>query len=352
MRQLVIVGLACAAIPAKAVMAVFSGTAALQVGIETSVLKYFGPQANVVEASAIFLESSALCDPREDVVRGKVAIGTTYGTSSCNYMVAYRRLDALGALGFVIIVQISPPGWTSVFDYDVWDSSETRGMAMTMVEVFNANLVIGPEVAANTTDFRVSISPTHNTEWEEAATSVSWLIMIRIITPMFTLFFISWPGFNEAWSLWWALGRDGSLALAQIRAASFAVCLIASVCSFVICILLVLGQYAAQMAPFFIHKFFYTTFVGTSALSTSISCAVLFEKYRGAPPRNLPLRVLTKQYPSSLALVTLLCPGMDFLMGYFRVSGLDEGVGLRRFQTAAAAVTCLIQGGFSLVFLY
>jgi hypothetical protein len=43
---------------------------------------------------------------------------------------------------------------------------------------------------------------------------------------------------------------------------------------------------------------------------------------------------------------------MDFLMGYFRVSGLDEGVGLRRFQTAAAAVTCLIQGGFSLVFLY
>jgi hypothetical protein len=39
-------------------------------------------------------------------------------------------------------------------------------------------------------------------------------------------------------------------------------------------------------------------------------------------------------------------------MRYFRISGLDEGVGLRRFQTAAAAVICLIQGGFSLVFLY
>jgi hypothetical protein len=39
-------------------------------------------------------------------------------------------------------------------------------------------------------------------------------------------------------------------------------------------------------------------------------------------------------------------------MGYFRISGLDEGVGLRRFQTAGGAVICLIQGGFSLVFLY
>jgi hypothetical protein len=352
MRQWIIFGLAGAASPASAVLTVFSGTSALEVVIETCVLKYFGPQSNVVEAPAVFLEGNALCHPKADAVRGKVVIGSMQGASSCNYMGAYRHLDAAGAVGFVKLVQRSPPGWSTVFDHDAWGTSVIRGMAMTMVEVFDGDLGIGPEEAAKIADFRLSILPPHNTEWEESDASVAWLVCMRIIMPLFGLVFVAWPGLNEAWSLWLALGRDDDLALAQLRVASFAVCLIAALCSFGICLLYALGQYSMTLAPNFIHDLFYTSFAGTSALTTSIACAALVEKYRGTPPRNFPLRVLTKQYPLALVLVTLFGPGVDFSVGYLRVSGLDEAAGFRRFHVVGGVVVSLIQGGFGLLFLY
>ena len=340
------------AMPVSAVLAVFSGTTALLTGIETCVLKYFGPQSNVVESSALFLEGNALCKPEADAVRGKVVIGNMYGASSCNYMSAYRRLDAAGAVAFVKLVQGSPPGWSTVFNHDAWDSSETRGMTMTMVEVFDGDIGVGLEEAYSTADFRACISPPHNTEWEEAYTSVAWLITMRIITPLFGLVFVVWPGFIETHSSWRTLGRDENPAFAQMRKASFAVCLIASVCSFIICLLLVLGQNAAQVAPASIHNSFFTLFTGTTALTTSIGCAVLAEKYRNRNSQCLPIRVLTKQYPLSFFMVTLLGPGLDLFVGYLRVSSLDQSVGYRDIHAAAGVIVSLIQGFVGLVFLY
>jgi len=113
-----------------------------------------------------------------------VVIGILFG-ASCNFMTMYRRLDAAGAVGFVKLVQRSPPGWSTVFEHDAWDSSETRGMALAMVEVFDGDLDIGPEDIAGIADFRAKISPSHNKEWEEAYTSVIWLVIMRIVAPMF-----------------------------------------------------------------------------------------------------------------------------------------------------------------------
>jgi hypothetical protein len=340
------------AVPASAVLAVFSGTKAVHTGIDTCVLKYFGPQSNVVEASALFLEGNALCKPEADAVRGKVVIGNMYGASSCNYISAYRRLDAAGAVAFVKLVAGSPPGWSTVFDHDAWDSSETREMTMTMVEVFKGDLGIGLEEAASTADFRAFISPPHNTEWEDEYTSVAWLIAMRIVTPLCGLVFVVRPGFIETHSLWWALGCDENPAFAQMRKASFAVCLIASVCSFIICLLLVLGQNAAQVAPASIHNVFFTSFAGTTVLTTSINCAVLSEKYRSRNSQSLQIRVLTKQYPLSLVMVTLLGPGVDFFVVYLRVSSRDQSVGFRIMHTAAGVIVSLIQGFVGLIFLY
>jgi hypothetical protein len=154
-------------------MTIFSGTHAVHADIKTCELKYFGPQSNVVEGPGVFVKGNTLCYPDVDAVRGKVVIGILHGAFSCNYMDMYRRLEAAGAVGFVKLVQRSPPGWSTVFDHDAWDSSETRGMAMTMIEVFDGDLDIGPEEGAYIIDFRVIISLPHNTEWEEAYTSVA-----------------------------------------------------------------------------------------------------------------------------------------------------------------------------------
>jgi len=349
MRRLIF-GLA-GALPASSMLSVFSGIVAKQIDIGTCLLKHFGPQSNVVDASAIFLKGNALCKPESDAVRGKVVFGSMRGVSSCNYMIVYRRLNAAGAAGFVKLVQGSPPGWSTVFDHDGWDSSETRGMAMTMVEVFDGDLGIGLEEAADTADFRASISPPHNTEWEEAYTSVAWLIFMRIITPLLGFAFVAWPGFIETHSLL-SLGREYNPAFAQMRAASFAVSLIASACSFIICLLLALGQNSTQVAPTSIHTLFYTSFTGTSVLTTSIGCAVLVEKYRNKAPQNLPMRVLTKQYSLTLILAAFLGPGVDLFVGYLRGSGLDSNVGFRTLHTAFGVIVSLTQGFVGLVFLY
>jgi F0F1-type ATP synthase assembly protein I len=71
--------------------------------------------------------------------------------------------------------------------------------------------------------------------------------------------------------------RDGNLALYQMRVASFVVGFIASLCSFIICLIFVLVQWAAQMAPPFIIEYFYTSLTGVSTLNTAISCAALVE---------------------------------------------------------------------------
>jgi hypothetical protein len=332
-------------------MSIFAGNTSLQRKIETSVLKHFGPQSNVVEASAVFLQGNALCSPKVDAVRGKVVIGIMSGASSCNYMSMYRRIGAAGAVGFVKLVLRSPPGWSS-FDHDAWDSSETRGMATTMVHVFEGDLEIGPEEGAVIVDFRVRISPPHNTEWEEAYTSVAWLIIMRIGTPLVGLLFVVLPGCIETRFLWRALVRDDNLALSQMRAASFVVCFIASVCSCILCFMLVLGQWAAQITPSFINEYFFTSFAGTSTLTTAISCAALVEKYRGTAPRNLPLRVLTKQYPFTLVLVILFGPGFDFFVGFFRTSGLENFSGYYATHAPLGIALTLFQGCLSLVFLY
>jgi hypothetical protein len=305
----------------------------------------------VVEASAVFLQGNALCSPKADAVRGKVVVGIMSGASLCNYMSMYRRIDAAGAVGFVKLVLRSPPGW-SAFDHDAWDSSETREMSTTMVHVFSGDLGIGPEEGAITADLRVRISPPHNTDWEEAYTSIAWLIVMRIGTPLIGIIFVAWPGFLQTRFLWRSLVRDDNLALGQMRAASFVVCFTASLCSCIICLMLVLGQWAAQITPSFINEYLYTSFTGTSTLTTAISCAALVEKHRGTAPRNLPLRVLTKQYPFTLVLVTLFGPGFDFFIGFFRTSGLENFSGYYGIHVPLGIALSLFQGSLSLVFLF
>jgi hypothetical protein len=116
--------------------------------------------------------------------------------------------------------------------------------------------------------------------------------------------------------------------------------------------MLVLGQWAAQITPSFINEYFFTSFAGTSTLTTAISCAALVEKYRGTAPRNLPLRVLTKQYPFTLVLVILFGPGFDFFVGFFRTSGLENFSGYYATHAPLGIALTLFQGCLSLVFLY
>jgi len=352
MRRWLVYVLACYAFPVTSVLTLRSGSTDLQSNLETCVLEHFGPQSDEVDAPAVYLSGNVLCNPDTDTVRDKVVIGILRGASKCNYMTMYRRLDSLGAVGFVKLVQRSPPCWSTAYDHDVWDPSETQDMTMTMVEVFAGSVKIGPGEAAAIIDFRAVISPPHNTEWNDADSSMPTLITMRILTPILGFIFVVLSGLNESLILWRTLGIDADLATAQMRQASFLVCIIASVCSFIICVLLGLGQYNVSVAPVYVHNMFLTLFGGTTILTTSICCAVLIEKFRGASSQNFSLRILTKEYPILLLVVIILGPVIDFTAGYFSVNGLDEGVNYMLIHTLGSVGVCLIQAAFGLVFVY
>jgi len=64
---------------ASVILSARSGDILLQ-SAATSVLKYFGPKADFLNASAIFLPSNELCDPDTSAVKGKIVIGTLMGS--------------------------------------------------------------------------------------------------------------------------------------------------------------------------------------------------------------------------------------------------------------------------------
>jgi hypothetical protein len=331
---------ACAS-PASAVLSLLSGTDVLQTA-ETCVLKYFGPQADEAEGPGVFLQGNELCDPDADAVRGKVVIGILHGVnlSGCDFMAMYRRLDAAGAVGFVKLVLRSPPGLYTTFDHDAWDTAESQAMRMTMVEVFEGDLAFGPKEATAIADFRVSLSPVHNTQWSDIYTSLLWLVGMRIIAPLLGLVFVSWAGFVEARVCWASLVASYSAkedrALTEMRTVSFVACATSSACSFFLALLLVLGSWAAKMAPSFIHRIFATWLLGTTTSITLIACMVMAEKFRSAPGRNLPIRVLTAHYRWTL-LGTLLGPVGDFVLGFGSAIGIEEFWGYK-----VAGVVCFL----------
>lgn len=307
--------------PAAALLSMHSASTVLQAGIETSVFKYYGPGTNAVEAPAVFLaRTELLCNPDTASVRGKVVIGAFNDISyACNYMIAFRRLDAAGAVGLVVLGERSPPGSTT-FEHDSWDTTETSSMQMTMVEMCSCDLEFSPEEATSLPDFRASISSPHNTQWEDTYMSASWTAIIRCIAPLFGLH-VSFTGCAEVCAAWFAWQREINPLLAQLRAASLIALIMTSGFSFAIALALALGTYGPTVCPSWLHKIFFTLFLCSSMTTTFITMIVIKERFRSTPPRNLPLRSLTTEYRFSIVCM-MFGPGGDLVMGALRVAGV------------------------------
>jgi hypothetical protein len=301
--------------PAVALLSLHSGSTVLQSGIVTSVFKYYGPGTNDIEAPTVLLaRNELLCNPDAANVRGKVVVGVFNDIShACNYMIAYRRLDAAGAVGLVVLGDLSPPGQRT-FEHNSWDTTETSSMQMTMVEMCNCDLEISLEEATSLPDFRASISSPHDTQWEDVYTSASWSAIMRCIAPLFGLY-ISFIGCTEVCAAWFAWQHERNPLFAQLRAASLIALIMTSCCSFIIALVLALGSYGPTVCPSRFHKIFFTLFTCQSMTTTSIALIVIKERFRSTPPRNLPLRSLTVEYRFSIVCMVLFGPGGDLALG-------------------------------------
>jgi len=350
MRALTV--LVCSVSPAEAVLNVLSGNTVLETAT-TSVLKYFGPQADEVNAPAVFFSSNALCDLDTSAeVEGKVVIGTSMGSAfiRCNFMTMYRHLNNAGAVGFVKLVPRYPPGLFTTFDHDSWDTAETRGMQMTMVEVFEGDIKYRFKYSTNISNFRVVITPGHNTEWGDVYSSTIWLVGMRILAPLYCLFVVSWAGFFDARACWMNLlasyvANEGQATI-ELKAAAFVVCCVSSACSFLAAISLIFGSWAAKMAPSYIHRQFSTWFLGTSTSMTFITCLVMREKLKSSTIRNFPMNILSKTYRYALVL-SVLGPIGDSILGFMSASGIENFWGYEALVALYFLINISIGAAFS-----
>mmetsp|Transcript_45765 Transcript_45765/g.127013 ORF Transcript_45765/g.127013 Transcript_45765/m.127013 type:complete len:297 (-) Transcript_45765:463-1353(-) len=104
--------------------------------------RYFGPAtANLVNATAIWLDGKDLCNPPSRVA-GKVVISDgkfqgvsrKYGESTCLLSVAFERLADANAAGYIALAPWPMPGLTS-FWHDRWDMRSQLDSLMPLVEV-------------------------------------------------------------------------------------------------------------------------------------------------------------------------------------------------------------------------
>lgn len=100
----------------------------------SATLVYYGPQAATVNATAVFLQGSALCgqpttpagggaNPTEDV-RGKVVVYSRTA-ATCWVEIVYAEMLRRGAVGVVVVEPWAPPG-ALAFRHADWDRARSR----------------------------------------------------------------------------------------------------------------------------------------------------------------------------------------------------------------------------------
>ena len=124
-----------------------------------------------------------------------------------------------------------------------------------------------------------------------------------------------------------------------MKAAAFLVCCTSCICSFIAALLLILGSWAAKIAPSYIHRQFSTWFLGTSTSATLITCMVMREKLRSSPERNQSILSLTEHYRCTLIL-SVFGPLGDLILGRSSAIGIENFWGYE-----AAAVMCFLVNG-------
>ena len=271
---------------------------------ESARYAYFGTNFDKdnVTAKAVFTRDNAVCDSRLASQFAGYIVISDFFLMGCSKGRAYEVLSDAGALGLVVGVHWSPPGYLSRYHEDWSDKCAmcNRDMPMVSMSMRSGNGEIDPwfQYWRDASPLRIEISSPHNTFFEDAFTSWWMFANLRVIAPL--LFFgTAVLAFQEVAQ--YKAGMDTKESIGYI------VNVVEVSCCTCLCIAFLLGQYGDYQLPITFHYLFYDFLAGPSLLTTLMVSLLMKESISSRTVAITP-KQLCRVYLWRIIAVVLLLP--------------------------------------------
>lgn len=298
----------------------------------TSSYAHYGPglfENPRVQAHGVHLTTEDLCGSYELSPNTRLRVQnciviTKSLFSGCLMEEIYKNLFEAGAVAVVDLAPADPPG-ISCFMKHEWFKNKFEGASMLMVGAsLNDDTSSSWIEVAKRGDLELVIEPPYDRRYANIFSSVAWIIVMRIIGPLWALFtsFLALREIRE-------YVRKKTI-VRQVRGVStlsigFVVFLIEAPSLFLVAIILAMGQYGPYELPLYFHFAFLSLLGGTSLIASCLLALFLREECRPAPLR----RNVWVQYKWCIrcgALVSFIKLGMRLLFLDINYSPDTSGV--------------------------
>jgi hypothetical protein len=271
---------------------------------ESARYAYFGTSFDKdnVTAKAVFTRDNAVCNPQLASQFAGFIVISDFFLMGCSKGRAYETLSDAGALGLVVGVHWSPPGYLSMYHEDWFDKCAmcNRDMPMVSMSMRSGNGAIDPWFQSwrDASMLQIEISAPHNSFFEDAFTSWWMFANLRVIVPL--LFFgTAVLAFQEAAQ--YKAGMDTKESIGYI------VNVVEGGCCTCLCIAFLLGQYGDYELPITFHYLFYDFLAGPSLLTT-LMVSLLMKESISTRTLAITPKQLCRVYLWRIIAVVLLLP--------------------------------------------
>jgi hypothetical protein len=295
----------------------------------------------------VLASRAELCDPPLDNKwAGKIVVVDTF---CWDRGFTYASVQQAGAVALVERIPVLPG--INTFSHMEWDpNTANQGRSMPFVASPLDCYIDDATV--------LHLGPPHNDEYFNLFTSPVWNLGIRIVIPVASIL-TSLIAFAESYRasklLSWTTHAGNAAPVIhpanyELWTMGIAICLIEGVSTFLLALAFALGQQGPQMLPRAFHDMFFTLLTGTSLVTSVFIVLLIKERLRVAPPRCLPLRLMSEAYRYTLILLPVCCIGLDIGAGIGRTFSFDDDEWKFYVLLGACYIICSAAVGF--IFLY
>jgi hypothetical protein len=292
---------------AKRVASLCTVTTNSNIDYDCATYLYFGPQGHSVNASAIVLDRSDLCQPTSDMVSGKIVVVGDWSGPTCSLNSLgdlYRDLDRAGAIGMVYInaIQFAFPGFEAYL-FESMNRCEYCDFRMVMVQIDNRMSSQIQEMRTSSNLF-ILLNPPQSSLFVYLYESWLWTLTMRMFLPFMAL---------TTTAL--AIGEIYRVAMLRVQGPSskiaFAICALESLCMLVFGVSLSAGLYGPLSLPIHVLYVSYSMFLGSGTFVTLVLGLHLREECLAICSPGHLKRSIFIQFRVLISAVGMLCLFLD-----------------------------------------
>lgn len=245
---------------------------------ETLHYVYYGKGDATFNGSTVVIDDKVICATQGHPVvqdtswlKQHIIVRNTIVLNPSPHCEPFSTYDTLLKNGNVLAIvdigsgTLAPYPEYDVFEHSSWNSCEHCSSGMILLSAPDPDGTLAALAGSEGANLVVRLSPPHNTETEDAYTSVWWLLVMRVLCPAVS--------FMTAVSAWRQLNWHGSTWTVRD-----AFCTVEFVQSTVMGTMFALGQGGPQVLPNYIHGGCVRQLLGHSVAGALILACFLYEK--------------------------------------------------------------------------